>query len=198
MKHPELNGCALTDDCRLLISGRNQHRPRRLIITQRTCFRNGVKKIYDFEILISEIERRPALYEFCWKKYSDKGLKEGHWGEICKGETWKCWALWGKPKILCFVHSMCRVLPQRRLYHRHLIIICNNKTHQQCQIFQIKELNFPNCVRCITKSFSQSFCGSWLWFLLQTQGVFYELRTECHVELLVFRVLLSLAPHQLS
>ena len=142
MKHPELNRCALTDDCRLLISVRNQHRPRRLIITQRTCSRNGVKEIYDFEILISEIERRRFLCEFSLKKYSDKGLKEGYWGKVCERKYGNA-RHYEESQIYCFVHSMCRVLPQRRLYHRHIVIICNNKTHQQCQIFQIKELKIP-------------------------------------------------------
>jgi hypothetical protein len=33
------------------------------------------KEVYDCEILISEIERRSALYDCSLKDYSDKGLK---------------------------------------------------------------------------------------------------------------------------
>jgi hypothetical protein len=34
------------------------------------------KEVYDCEILISEIEKRSALYDCSLKEYSDKGLKE--------------------------------------------------------------------------------------------------------------------------
>jgi len=45
------------------------------------------KEVYVCEILISEIERRHALYD-CWlKEYSDKGLKEGLWGKVCKASS---------------------------------------------------------------------------------------------------------------
>jgi len=40
--------------------------------------------VYNCEILISEIERRPALYDCLLKKYSDKGLKERLWGKACE------------------------------------------------------------------------------------------------------------------
>jgi len=39
-------------------------------------------EVYDCEILISEIERRPALYDCTLKEYSDKGFKERVWGEV--------------------------------------------------------------------------------------------------------------------
>jgi hypothetical protein len=45
-----------------------------------------------------------------------------------------------KPKIWCFSHSTHNVLLQQLLYHRHMTIISNPKTHQQCQIFQTTEL----------------------------------------------------------
>jgi len=38
------------------------------------------------EILISGIGRRPALYACSLKEYSDRGLKERLWGEVCKGK----------------------------------------------------------------------------------------------------------------
>jgi hypothetical protein len=40
--------------------------------------------VYDCGILISEIERRPALYDCTLKEYNDKGLKERLWGEVCE------------------------------------------------------------------------------------------------------------------
>ena len=44
----------------------------------------ALKPVYVCGILISEIERRPALYD-CWRKeYSDKGLKERLWGKMCE------------------------------------------------------------------------------------------------------------------
>ena len=44
------------------------------------------KGMYECEILISETERRPALYGCSLKEYSDRGLKEGLWGEVCEGK----------------------------------------------------------------------------------------------------------------
>jgi hypothetical protein len=41
-------------------------------------------EVYDCEILISEVERRPALYDCTLKEYSDKVLKERVWGEVCE------------------------------------------------------------------------------------------------------------------
>jgi hypothetical protein len=44
------------------------------------------KEVYDGEILISEIGRRPALYDCSLREYSDKGLKERLWGEVSEGK----------------------------------------------------------------------------------------------------------------
>jgi hypothetical protein len=44
------------------------------------------REVYDCEILTSEIERRSALYDYSLKEYSDKGLKERLWGEVCQGK----------------------------------------------------------------------------------------------------------------
>jgi len=44
------------------------------------------REVYDCEILISEIERRPALCDCSLKEYGDKGLKERLWGEVCEGK----------------------------------------------------------------------------------------------------------------
>jgi len=43
------------------------------------------KEVYDCEILISEIQKRPALYDCSLKEYSDKVLKDRLWGEVCEG-----------------------------------------------------------------------------------------------------------------
>jgi len=42
------------------------------------------KEVYDCEVLILEIEKRPALYDCSLKEYSDKGLKDRLWGEVCE------------------------------------------------------------------------------------------------------------------
>jgi hypothetical protein len=42
--------------------------------------------VYDCEILISEIERRPVLYGCSLKEYSDKGLKVRLWKEVREDE----------------------------------------------------------------------------------------------------------------
>jgi hypothetical protein len=44
------------------------------------------KEVYNCEILISDTERRPALYSCSLKEYSDKGLKDRLWGEMCDGK----------------------------------------------------------------------------------------------------------------
>jgi hypothetical protein len=41
---------------------------------------------YDCEILISETERRPALYDCSLTEYCDKGLKEKLWGAVCESK----------------------------------------------------------------------------------------------------------------
>jgi hypothetical protein len=40
------------------------------------------KEGYDCEILILEIQRRPALCDCSLKEYTDKGMKERLWGEV--------------------------------------------------------------------------------------------------------------------
>jgi len=44
------------------------------------------EEVYDFEILISEIERHPVLYDCSLKEYSDKGLKERLWGKCARAK----------------------------------------------------------------------------------------------------------------
>jgi hypothetical protein len=43
------------------------------------------REVYDCEILISEIERRPAVYDCSLKEYSDRGLEEGLGGRSVRG-----------------------------------------------------------------------------------------------------------------
>jgi hypothetical protein len=42
------------------------------------------KVAYHCEILISEIQKRPALYDCSLKEYSDKVLKDRLWGDVCE------------------------------------------------------------------------------------------------------------------
>jgi len=45
------------------------------------------KEVYDCEILISEIERRPALLDCSLQEYSCEGLKDRLWGEVCESKN---------------------------------------------------------------------------------------------------------------
>ena len=119
------------------------------------------KELYDCEILISETEGRPALLDCSLKEYSGKGLKETV-GRSVRGQRWKCWALWAKPKIRRFSHSLRSVLPQRVLYHRHMIIISSTTTHQHVKYSKLKNCKFPNCVWCIIQSINRLFSFSYL------------------------------------
>ena len=40
--------------------------------------------LFDCEILISELKKRPALYDKTLQEYSDRSLKDKLWEEICK------------------------------------------------------------------------------------------------------------------
>jgi len=40
--------------------------------------------MYYCEMLVSKIERCPALYNFLVTEYSNKGLKDRLWGEVCE------------------------------------------------------------------------------------------------------------------
>jgi len=42
------------------------------------------KQTYDCEMLISKTERCPALYNFSMTEYSNNGLKDRLWGEVCE------------------------------------------------------------------------------------------------------------------
>jgi len=42
--------------------------------------------VCDYEILISEIERRSVLYGSSLKEYSDKCLRDRLWEEVCEGK----------------------------------------------------------------------------------------------------------------
>jgi hypothetical protein len=88
--------------------------------------------MHDREIVISETDRRPALYDCSLKEYCDMGLRERDWGEKCARAQMEMLGITRKAKNMAFQLSMRSVLPQQLLYHRHMIIIYNNKTHQQC------------------------------------------------------------------
>jgi hypothetical protein len=42
------------------------------------------KEVYDCEILISKIEKRPALYDCSTKEYSNESFKDRLCGEVCR------------------------------------------------------------------------------------------------------------------
>ncbi|XP_076061135.1 uncharacterized protein LOC143036960 isoform X1 [Oratosquilla oratoria] len=43
-----------------------------------------IKELFDCETLITEVEKRPPLYDFQLKEYSDKNIKEKLWSEACE------------------------------------------------------------------------------------------------------------------
>ena len=43
-----------------------------------------IKELFDCETLIAEVEKRPPLYDFQLKEYSDKNIKEKLWSEVCE------------------------------------------------------------------------------------------------------------------
>ena len=55
-----------------------------MILTQRIFTVMAFKEVYDCEILISEIAKRPAVYDSSIKEYSDKSFKDRLWGEVCE------------------------------------------------------------------------------------------------------------------
>lgn len=42
-----------------------------------------VLSVIDTDLLISEVEKRPALYNKQLKEYSDRNIKEKLWTEVC-------------------------------------------------------------------------------------------------------------------
>ena len=97
-EHTTITGSARSGDCRLLVSVWNQHRPRPSPCLAWSKHKQSVsvmafREVHDCEILISETERRPAVYDCSLKEYSDMGLKGRLWGEVC--ETVVC--LWVGP-----------------------------------------------------------------------------------------------------
>jgi len=80
------------------------------------------KEVYDCEILISEIEKRPALYDCPMKEYSDKVLKNRLWGEVCEAVVSEWSQLDGpekreKGKQCCFSIYLIQI-------HRFTLICC--------------------------------------------------------------------------
>ena len=55
-----------------------------MILTQRIFAVMAFKETYDCKILISEIEKCPALYDCSIKEYNDKSFKDGLWREVCE------------------------------------------------------------------------------------------------------------------
>jgi len=79
-------------------------------------------EVYDCEMLISEIERCPGLYDCSLKEFSDKGLKERLWGEVCEVVISE-WSQLDSPekhekgKQFCFLISLTQM-------HRFILICC--------------------------------------------------------------------------
>ena len=131
--HTQINGCALTGDCRLLISVWNRHRPRpfpcgSVMQTQRICFHYGVQRGVwlwntDFGNWKTSCSVRLFAERIEWQGFEREAV-----GRSVRGNRWKCWALRGDPKICCFSHSMRSFfLPQISLPQTYEY---NTKTHQ--------------------------------------------------------------------
>jgi len=101
------------------------------------------KGVCDCEILISEMERRLALCDCSQKEYSDKGLKERLWGEVCEGKDGNAGHYEESQKYGVFSHSMLSVLPQRLLYHRHYYKLQYQNTSTVSDIPNKRIVNSP-------------------------------------------------------
>jgi len=90
-------------------------------------------EVYGCEMLISEIERCPALYDRSLKEFSDKGLKKRLWGEVCEAVVSE-WSQLDNPekheksKQCCFLISLTQM-------HRFILICCKI---QRCLTLQRK------------------------------------------------------------
>jgi hypothetical protein len=78
-------------DCRHLISVWNQHQGHFLAggwySHKEFVTVMAFKEVYDCEILISEIEKRPALCDCSMKEYSDKSFSKTDCGEKCARQS---------------------------------------------------------------------------------------------------------------
>lgn len=52
----------------------------------------ATKELFDCELLIIEVEKRPALFDFRLLDYSNKHLKEKLWNEVAEAvySDWNC------------------------------------------------------------------------------------------------------------
>jgi len=89
--------------------------------------------MYDCEILISEIEKCPAVYNCSMKEYSDKSFKDRLWGEVCEAVVSE-WSQLDNPekrekgKQCCFWIYLIQM-------HRFTLICCKI---QRCLTLQWK------------------------------------------------------------
>ena len=90
------------------------------------------KEVYDCEILISGTKRRPALYGCSLKEYSDKGLKERLWGEVCDGKDGNVGHYEGSQKYGVSA-TVCAIFYRKEFFATdiRMVIISSTKTHQQ-------------------------------------------------------------------
>ena len=61
----------------------------------------GILSAIDSELLIKEVEKRPALYNKQLKDYSDRTVREKMWGEVCIIVVPNWTELAAKDKIKC-------------------------------------------------------------------------------------------------
>jgi len=106
VKHTEINGCALTGNCRLHISVWNQHRPRpfscsSVILTQRICFRFGVQRAVWMWNIDFGNWKMSCFVGCSLKEYRNKGLKERLW-EKCARAKMEMLGIMRKAKHMVF------------------------------------------------------------------------------------------------
>jgi hypothetical protein len=80
------------------------------------------KEVCDCEILISEIQKRPAIYDCLLKEYSDKVLKDRLWGEVCEAVVSEWSQLDGPEK--CEKGKQCFFSIYLIQMHRFTLICC--------------------------------------------------------------------------
>jgi hypothetical protein len=116
------------------------------------------KEVYDCEILILEIEKRPALYDCSMKEYSDESFKDRLWGEVCEAVVSEWSQLDGPEKhergkqccfsiyliqmhrftLICFKVQRCLTLQRKlNLTESYDFLVVVNKGQYFSQVCQI-------------------------------------------------------------
>lgn len=66
-----------------------------------------VNCVLDPELIIIEVEKRPALFDKRLKEYSDRNIKEKLWGEVCVNVIRNWSELSAKEKKSVVINSLC-------------------------------------------------------------------------------------------